>query len=197
MNDNLYKTPESALEFEKAGGGPQFYVVSTFKFSVLYFSTLGLYILYWFYKNWALYKNVTGEKMWPVARAIFSIFFAHALFVGVDDALKNKGNSYSWDPRLFASGYILLSIVNYVMDRLSAKDIGSPYTDIASLAVLPILYFTLLTPQKAINMSQNDPTGSDNNRITAANFGWIFIGVLLWILGIIGLLDTLGYLNLE
>jgi len=83
------------------------------------------------------------------------------------------------------------------MDRLSAKDIGSPYTDIASLAVLPILYFTLLTPQKAINMSQNDPTGSDNNRITAANFGWIFIGVLLWILGIIGLLDTLGYLNLE
>lgn len=75
MNDNPYKAPESDLELAVAGTEKQFYVVSIRKFTILFFMTLGLYTIYWFYSHWNEYKLYSGKKIWPAPRSIFSIFF--------------------------------------------------------------------------------------------------------------------------
>lgn len=186
MESNPYAPPQADLE--SPGSGPMFYVVSTRKFTFLFFATLGLYSIYWFFKNWFLYKCETGEKIWPVPRAIFSIFFAHSLFSKVQDKLIRNNIRFYWDPSTMATLYVVVSIVSNVLDRMSAKDIGSPYTDIFSLVVLPVLYYTLLVPQKAINHAENDPSGSSNSRLTFINYLWIAIGLGLWGVGILGFL---------
>lgn len=40
-----------------ADAEPMFYVVSKRKFTILFLSTIGLYYLYWFYKNWDRYQD--------------------------------------------------------------------------------------------------------------------------------------------
>src|SRR5687767_2451938 len=65
-------------------GSAAVYVVAPTKFMLLAFSTMGMYSLYWFYKNWSLRRRAYGLTIWPVARAIFAVFFAHRLFRALD-----------------------------------------------------------------------------------------------------------------
>ena len=53
--------------------------------------------------------------------------------------------------------------------------------DFISLALFPVIWLILLSTQKAINLSQNDPDGATNSSITWANGIWIFLGALLWL----------------
>ena len=62
MNENVYKVPESNLIAGSDQLDGDFYVVGKIKFLVLFFSTFGLYSLYWFYRNWKLYKEKIMKK---------------------------------------------------------------------------------------------------------------------------------------
>jgi uncharacterized CHY-type Zn-finger protein len=64
---------------------PIYFPVSATKFMVLSLCTLGIYQLFWFYRNWKLEKARTGEDMWPFWRAVFSPLFANSLFVRIRD----------------------------------------------------------------------------------------------------------------
>ncbi len=193
METNPYSPPNSDVEIVPASN-PGYYVVSIRKFALLFFMTLGIYSVYWFYRNWKAYQASTGEKIWPIPRAIFNIFFAHALFAKVDGTLNQHDRSFNWSPRALATGYVVLSIISNILDRLSMKEIGSPATDALSFLVLPAIYFTLATPQKAINIAVGDPEGEANSHLSGANFAWMGFGALLWIVSAIGLLMVLGVL---
>ena len=65
--------------------------VSPLKLGVLSILTLGLYELYWFYKNWKLARDEGGAKVRPFWRAIFAIFFAPSLFVRIHNSAKAIG----------------------------------------------------------------------------------------------------------
>ena len=56
-----------------AGDELPFYCVSATKLAILSFATLGLYELFWFYKNWALIRARTGRDISPFWSAFFSI----------------------------------------------------------------------------------------------------------------------------
>lgn len=197
MDQNPYAAPESDLKVETRVEKTQFYVVSIQKFTVLFLSSLGFYTVYWFYRNWKQYRDYTGQKLWPVARAIFSIFFAHRLFAEVDKSLSENGRVFRWLPAAQATAYVVLSIISKTLDRLAFKEIGSPYTDALSLLILPFLYFALITPQRAINHSQGDPDGSSNNNFTTVNYVWIVIGIALWALSLLGLATSFALIDLE
>ena len=192
MNENVYKVPESNLIAGSDQLDGDFYVVGKVKFLVLFFSTFGLYSLYWFYRNWKLYKEKHNEKIWPVARGFFSIFFAHSLFSNVDQKLSDSNIDYSWNPKLIATLYVLISIVTNICDRLSMKEIGSPYTDLLSFALLPALAWVMLKAQLAINVSEGDPIGASNSKLTIANYCWVLLGVVAWGLVVVGVLMILG-----
>ncbi len=192
MSDNPYATPKSEIDVQTTDDQLQFYVVSGTKFTLLFFITFGFYSVYWFYKNWRYYKISSNSNIWPVPRAIFSIFFTHSLFRAVQGVIQAKNKEFNWNPAGLATTYVVFSILSQVLDRLSMKEIGSPYTDILSLLCLPVIYFALAAAQNAINFSQNDPEGISNSTYTPANYVWFVLGAMLWLLVTIGLMTVFG-----
>ena len=91
---------------------------------------------------------------------------------------------------MLANTFVLLLIVTNVLDRLSGKDIGIPYTSWASLALVPVLAHVLSEAQQPINLVCDDPQGMSNDELTAANWAWILLGACLWVLILIGMTMT-------
>lgn len=165
----------------------ELYVVSPKKFTILFLCTLGLYGVYWSYKNWSLYKSSSNENVWPVARALFDIFFIHSLCnkilpttEPVSDS-KERAN-IEW----YATKYVILAIFGRVCDQLSNKDIGMPYSYFVSTLLLPLTFQALYAIQLKINQHMGDESGCSNETLTWANYAWIVVGVLLWLLVLIG-----------
>src|SRR5437016_3978380 len=100
---NPYQPPQAALEEPDRLDDASLYVVAPTKFLVLAIGTLGLYQVYWFYKNWAL-LNVKHQSYWPVARAIFAIFFVYPLFKEIEGELEKRpdGARHEWASGMFA-----------------------------------------------------------------------------------------------
>lgn len=189
MTENVYAPPQTRLlnpadDVEQAS---MFYVVSKKKFLILFFSTLGFYAIYWSYKNWKEYKNSTGAKVTPALRGIFLIFFMHSLFRHVDETLEGKRLSFAWSHQASATWLVILICVSNVLDRTSMREIGSPYTDLASVAIMLPMAFAYLKPQLAINAACGDPEGVSNDKLTGANYIFVAIGTLLWCLALLGL----------
>lgn len=191
MDTNPYAPPSSDVELP-ATAKPVYYVVSIRKFTLLFFATLGAYVIYWFYRNWRAHREVSGEKIWPVARGIFSIFFAHSLFEKVNAKLTERNISFNWSPRTFATWYVVVAVLSNVLDRASSKGLGSPVTDVLGILVLPAMYYTLLVPQRAVNAAEGDPLGEGNARLSGANIAWIVFGALIWMAVAVGLVAVLG-----
>jgi len=189
MNDNIYSPPAANLDFDPAAleaqGQKKFYVVAPRKYLVLFFFTLGAYEYYWLYKNWSLFKARTNENIWPVMRAIFPVFFTHALFDRVDSYLKKEGGEYNWNASGTAFLFVILQIANDALDRMSMK-MDSKLLDILSIAIIIPLVLPMYNAQKAINAACSDPDGASNAKITGANYAWIAVGVIIWLLAIAG-----------
>lgn len=195
MEPNLYAPPNAPVT-QPAGPadrGNEFLIVSARKFCILFFATFGLYHFYWSYMQWARYRAASGEHLWPLARTLFSIFFTHALTARVDGVLRKTGRSHAWAPGTIATLYVIAQIGNTVLDRLSSREIGSPYTDaLGVLALLP-LGWTVLQIQRAANAACGDPRGESNAYLTAANYVWIAFGAVLWVLILLGVAVAFGF----
>lgn len=188
MTDNVYAAPLASFDEPKAEttSDDRFYVVSTRKLLILYFATLGLYHLYWNYKNWALYNKATDEGIWPIPRAIFSIFTTHALFRNFADHDKT-GERAEWDASRYAGFMVLLLFVGNGLDRCAGKGLGSPITDIASLAMLLPTGLLLKKVQEEVNARCGDPQGRSNASFSWANIVWSVAGASYWALILLGL----------
>ena len=136
-------------------------------------------------------------KIWPLGRSIFSIFFISSLLKRVDSRLQEANLNHSWNPGLIANVYIILSVAGSVCDRLAEKEIGVPFTLFVSTLILPVVWFYLHKAQLAINLSLGDSAGESNARFTVANIVWIVLGILFWLMAALGLMDALGFINLE
>jgi hypothetical protein len=188
----LTKSPSDA---DVVFGAPTFYVVSRKKLAILYLATSGLYGVYWFYKNWSNYKNSSSDRfnvdrsIWPVPRGIFSIFFTHALFREVKAYGRDNAALAEWNNESLATQLVLFTIAGNVLDRMSVRSIGSPYTDIASLLIMGPILGLLLSAQHKINLSCDDPDGDSNSRLTNANYVWIGLGLIFWLFAILGFIS--------
>ena len=185
---NLYAPPKAAVTSQvSVESVPEFYVVAPWKCMLLFFGTVGLYHLYWFWKHWALQRDRHRLSIWPIPRALFSIFFAHALNSRVDEQLARRGVAYRWSPGGWATLYVIGSIVSRILDQLVMKGIGWPTTDVLSLLILLPIGLSLLQAQRAANMACADPAGAGNRRLTTANGIWLFFFGLFWLLILLGI----------
>lgn len=188
-HDNPYAAPTANLaDTPGEATAPAFYVVGTMKFLLLYVATLGMYSIYWFYRNWSNYRDATREDIWPIPRAIFSVFFTHALFRAVEERLRANGRDYGWSPGVLATFIVILMIVSNVIDRMAARVETVGAADVASLLLLLPIAFAMLRAQGAINLACDDAEGAGNQRLTGANILWIGVGLIFWIFLAIGLL---------
>lgn len=188
MSENLYAPPAAPLidPAPLASQGNEFFVVSPRKFLLLFVTTLGMYQLYWFYMHWARFRTVNRQKMLPIARAAFSIFFTHALTRQIDNRLRRDDRPYPWSASGVATVYVALAVTMNIFDRLAFREIGSPITDLIGMALVPVLAVTGVRIQKAANLACGDPEGESNQHLTWANWIWLVIGALFWILCLLG-----------
>lgn len=186
MESNLYQAPDSEIITpESDTSGLALYVVAPWKFNLLFWATLGIYDVYWNFRNWQNQKDIRQKKVQPVARALFSVFFFGSLVKTIND--ENEGKAKPLPVAAMATLYILSYLISTVSDRAAANMETFGILDLISLALLPVTWAVLFKAQKAINLSQGDEHGLLNNRLTLANGIWILLGISLWALILLGL----------
>lgn len=188
MSENLYAPPATPVvdSGRPAPASTEFFVVGTTKLVLLYFATFGLYPLFWFYMHWARYKRYRRQDMWPAARALFALFFTHQLAGEIDARLRKEGKDHRWWPNGNATLFVVLSIVSYIASRIPAG--VSTTADVLPLLLLAPLAWTLVNMQRAANLACGQPRGEINRNLTWANWLWLVLGAIVWLLALAGLL---------
>ena len=88
---------------------PQWFLVGERKLPVMMLVTLGLYQLYWFYKQWERVRDA-GDNVAPAPRAIFTLIFCHSLFRRIIDSTHAVGVKTSLPAWLLTVGFIVPSL---------------------------------------------------------------------------------------
>jgi len=193
MDDASLMVRADAVEVSAEQRDGMFYVVSKRKFAILYTATMGVYALYWFYKNWERYKECCAfdspaGKIWPAARATFSVFFVNSLFRHVKEHAPDNPEVRNWGNGNHAALLVFLLLVEQALDRAAMRSIGSPYTDWLGMIILAPLLLCFSVAQDMINVSCGDPSGAQNAKLTMANYAWIALGCVMWALTFIGMM---------
>ncbi|UXI69960.1 hypothetical protein [Tahibacter amnicola] len=183
MDDNHYRVPESRLG-DSPDESEAFYVVAPYKFWMLAVLTMGLYVPYWFYRNWAAYRDSARANVWPVPRALFSVFFTHSLFAHIDSRVRQQSPAFAWSASNMAWAYVVAAIAANLLARAAGEEVSFM---ILSLVLTVGMCIPLSRAQDAINAAHGDPAGSSNKTLTAANWFWLVIGALLWSLTLLGI----------
>jgi hypothetical protein len=186
VNESIYAPPEADIAVNPdADGG--YYVVSPGKFLILTILTAGLYLAYWFYRQWRMVKARDESRIWPVPRGIFYLFFTHSLYADINDTLERRQVDFAWRHGATATRVVIVYLLSSVSGWMSTRSIGSPVSDILSLALLPVLAFVALPAQKAANIASGDAPGAGNRRLTVANWAWMILGGLALLLSFVNL----------
>lgn len=182
MTDSVYAAPQSNLGSGEDSSAHMFYVVSPLKMMVLFISTLGGYALYWHYRNWRLFKNSEAGKssIWPAPRALFNVFFTHALMRKVRAHAAAAGRDIGSTSGTIASVMVLLTILSWILSSVPESSAYFLVATFISIAVVVPLMFVYRAAQVLINASCGDVAGESNSTFTAANVIWILVGALLW-----------------
>lgn len=186
LSDSIFAPPEADVE-TPAERSHDYYVVSPTKFFLLSVLTFDLYVVYWFYRNWRLIKERDKDTSWPPMRGVFFVFFTHSLMTDIVETMKTRGKEYDWQPMTTATFVVIVAIASNVIDRMATQGVGSPTTDVVGTALAIVLPAILLQGQRAINFACDDVGGKTNSTYTLANWVWMVIGGLVWLLSIFGL----------
>ncbi len=186
MNESIYAPPQADIEVREYADG-EYYVVAPGKFLALAILTMGVYLVYWFYRQWRTVKDRDQSNIWPIPRGLFYIFFTHSLYADINERLRSNGTNYEWSPGASATLVVVLTLLSNILSRLSGENIGPPFTDVLSIAIVPMLAYFALPAQKAANAASGDADGSSNSSFTGANWVWMILGGLIWALSLFGL----------
>ena len=152
-------------------------------FSIL---TLGIYEIYWFYKNWEAVKKFEGQKIYPFWRSIFAIFFCYSLFKKVLESAKSHAYQNSYSPGWLATAYILLLVIGNGLSRVESYDIGF---NLIWLIIAIATFIPLLSVQKAINFN-NGKIKDDfelRKEFSGGEVVLIVVGVIWFLLVLVGI----------
>ena len=173
-----------------------FFPVSEGKLITLYILSLGLYGVYWFYKNWDMQRDKIDKKIYPVWRAIFSIFFTHSLFRRINQQATHLENQHKFNANLLATFFVVAIIVSNVLDPFSANtslllNMTNNTVIITSFILFFLSVYPLIKVQATVNRINNDMLGYLNHKFSLWNYVLIIFGSILWLLVVMGVLAEL------
>ncbi|NNG01104.1 MAG: DUF3857 domain-containing protein [Desulfobacteraceae bacterium] len=117
-----------------------FYPVSTGKYVILSIATMGIYSLYWFYRQWKYIKQRDDSPMLPFWRAFFLPFWFYSLFREMRaDSEKRMGKSILPDG-VWMVLLLIVYIATNLMDRLDGIFVFISTLNL--LCLLPFLNYT-------------------------------------------------------
>jgi hypothetical protein len=157
--------------------GEKMHILAPNKFILMCIASLGLYGLWWMYKAWRFFKKIDRSDITPAARAIFAIFFIHALFERIKMLSQQEvGFTPTYSSSSLTAGFFIANITG----RLPG-----PFALIALLGSLLLIqpykawHFALLNSSRY--SAEEQVKFSDRQLIVLA------VGVVLFVLIAIGL----------
>jgi hypothetical protein len=107
-----------------------YFSVSKTKLIVMSMFSWGIYEFYWFYKNWKLIKESTGQDIRPFWRTFFAPFYCYSLFKSVKQSADSHGILSEISPGWLTAAYIGIYVTHKFPD---------PIWLISFLSFLPLL----------------------------------------------------------
>lgn len=161
---------------------PLFLYIPVARLIVLSIVSMGLYEVYWIYKNWRYIKERDGLNISPFWRGFFGIFYCHSLLRRIHE--DEEARSYqqpAFTPGSLATGWVLLRILANGISRMPsvAASIISAFTP-SFLCLVPV---------------QNHINAVTEKRNPAQKaYGWsaghivcLVFGIVVWALLLVGL----------
>ncbi len=160
-----------------------FPVVSLGKFTLLFCATVGLYHVYWLYRNWMSFEQSTGRKVFRLGRTLFAVFFVHELFAEIARQNQLSPRPLEWKSAQKAWVFIGADILALFLFIIGEQfQLRGPTYGFFSIVIARLIYFyALYSAQLVINRSADDPFGKSNQKITMGNQIAIICGLYLWI----------------
>lgn len=143
----------------KSGASIEYFAISPKRLALFSILTLGIYEIFWFYKNWEAIKKAENLKISPLGRAIFAVFYCNSLFKKVLESAKSHNYKNSYSPSWLATAYILLLVVGNGSSRVESADVG---LNLVWLVIAISSFIPLLAVQKAINFNNEKIKGSSD-----------------------------------
>ncbi|HOU69212.1 MAG TPA: hypothetical protein PKW49_11675 [Paludibacteraceae bacterium] len=161
---------------------PLFLYIPTSRLIILSIVSMGVYEIYWIYKNWRYIKERDGLNISPFWRGWFGIFYCHSLLRRIhSDTEARAFIQPSFSPGGLATGWVLLLILSNIVGR--AEEI------IASIIAAFIPSFLCLAPvQNYINsVEEKRNPGQQYYKWSSGHIVCLVFGVIVWALLLIGL----------
>ena len=86
----------------------RFFTTIPWKFAVLSITTMGLYQVYWFYRNWKLYSRYSRIPMSPFWRTFFFLPFSYCFFSMVKREVLRRNAQDTMNPLVITILYVLV-----------------------------------------------------------------------------------------
>lgn len=171
-----YAAPAARVADMPGAGAPVFFPVGLVKLTLMGIACLGLYQVYWFYRNWRDAAHARETAFGAALRALFYPLTAYFLFrrMEVERARHGAGQTIAAGP---------LAVALFVLS-LSWR-LPDPYWLVAILAFAP-----MLPVQGAVNAlnAKVAPEADQNRRLSGWNIGALVLGGIVLLLAIVGVL---------
>ncbi|HSA90506.1 MAG TPA: hypothetical protein VLF42_11465 [Burkholderiales bacterium] len=171
---NPYAAPTAKVDAAASAPEPVFFAVSGLKLALMSVVTLGLYEVYWFYKNWKCVQRNSGDRVNAPLRAIFYPVISYPLFKRIRSHAQGSGVQADFPAGALAGAVFVLTLLWRLPD---------PWWLAGFLGVVALL--PVQAAANAINRKQA-PAADPNTRFTGWNILGLVAGGLVVILAIIG-----------
>ena len=180
MNTNPYAPPIAVvadiIPVEEVAAEPPFFAVSVAKLAVMSVCTFSVYEVYWFYKNWQRIAERERGSVWPLARAIFAVFYCYPCFARIrdDDGVSQLESRLHALP--LAIGFIATSVTWRLPDPWGWISLSS--------------FLFLLPVQSYVNRlnALASPSHDRNSRFSGWNWAAVVVGGGVLLLAMVGTL---------
>ena len=153
---------------------PAYFTVGAVKFSLMSLTTLGLYELYWLYRNWQTIRDRHGSNISPFWRAFFAPLWTFSMGSRLKDEADDRNIPVTLPVIALGVAYFLLS---------ATWRLPGAYWLLGLLTFVPLLPFEL-----AVRRLDGDGelAAPRFGRFTRWNIAWLIIGSILLVLAIVG-----------
>jgi hypothetical protein len=155
-----------------------FLYVPVARFVAMSLLTLGLYEVYWIYRNWRYLNERDNLNIQPFWRAWFGIFYIKSLLEAIkNDQLANRLASANFSPDGLATGWIAFVLLGGIASRAS-----SPALNFLGIVLTAPSFLFLLPVQQYVNrVNESLPSRPRYYAWTAAHVVLLIIGIFIWL----------------
>ena len=180
---NPYQAPATAVPVARplpplaasTGQDRALFAPPPLKLVLMSFGTLGLYVVYWFYRNWRTIRHVEGSEAWPFWRAVFSPLWSYSCFSSMGQIAEGRHRALAFPPALLAAAYFALNLTIRAPDPWS---------------LLCLFVFVPLLPVNSLARQYNQAERIVDEAVEAYSV-WNWLAIV-----IVGGLVALGFLGM-